>query len=151
MKRLFIMCGTAFSGKTTLAKQLVQDLGCTYISLDDINAKRGLHSGEGVPTEEWQHTHNIARERLRRMMARGEDIVLDDTSCLRWLRKSHSALARPNGCSSELVYLDVSLNEVAGRIARNSITASRPAIESEVIDTHVRIFNHPKPMNSQPS
>jgi predicted kinase len=78
------------------------------------------------------------------MMARGEDIVLDDTSCFRWLRKSYSQLARQNGYSSELVYLDVSLSEVAGRIARNSITAARPAIESKVFDTHFQDFESPQ-------
>ena len=31
-------------------------------------------------------THGIALERIRALMARGEDIVFDDTNCFRWLR-----------------------------------------------------------------
>jgi len=34
--------------ENTLAKKLVEDLGCVYISVDNINAERGLHGGEGV-------------------------------------------------------------------------------------------------------
>jgi hypothetical protein len=41
MRRLYIMYGIAFSGKTTVAEQLVQALGCGYLSLDDINAEKG--------------------------------------------------------------------------------------------------------------
>jgi gluconate kinase len=44
---LFIMCGIAFSGKTTVAKELVQTIGCAYVSLDDINAERGPRGDEG--------------------------------------------------------------------------------------------------------
>jgi molybdopterin-guanine dinucleotide biosynthesis protein len=31
MKRLFIICGMAFSGKTTLAKRLCCELGCAHV------------------------------------------------------------------------------------------------------------------------
>ena len=144
MKRLFIMCGIAFSGKTTVAKKLVEHLGCAYISLDDINAERGLHGGEGVPIEEWQRTHDIARERMRGIMARGEDIVLDDTSCFRWLRKGYSEFARHSGYTSELVYLEVSLDEAKGRIARNSKTPTRPPIDRQVFEAHIQDFQFPR-------
>jgi predicted kinase len=60
MKRLFIMCGIAFSGKTTVAKQLVQAVGCAYVSLDDINAERGLHGGEGIAVGMGAYTRHRA-------------------------------------------------------------------------------------------
>jgi hypothetical protein len=58
------MCGLSFSGKTTLARKIVERLQCAYISLDDINAERGLWGGDGIPVEEWERTHALARERL---------------------------------------------------------------------------------------
>jgi predicted kinase len=52
MRRLYFMGGIAFSGKTTVAEQLVQALGWGYVSLDDINAERGLHGGEDIAVGE---------------------------------------------------------------------------------------------------
>src|SRR2546427_6060240 len=97
MKRLFMMCGIAFSGKTTVAKQLVRALACAYISLDEINADRGLYGGEGIAVEEWERTQGIALERMKELMTHGEDIVLDDTNCFRWLRNRYREFAHQNG------------------------------------------------------
>jgi predicted kinase len=144
MKRLFMMCGIAFSGKTTAAKQLVQALGCAYVSLDEINAERGLHGGEGIAVGEWERTHGIAPERMRELMARGVDIVLDDTNRFRWLRDRYRQVAGENGYVAELVYLEVSLKEVQARIVRNTMTAGRRSMESNVFGEHVREFETPQ-------
>lgn len=36
------MCGFSFSGKSTLARKIIEWLRWAYISLDDINAEQGL-------------------------------------------------------------------------------------------------------------
>ena len=143
MKRLFMMCGIAFSGKTTVAKQLSQALSCAYVSLDDINAERGLHGGEGIAVEEWERTHSIALQRMRNLMGRSQDLVLDDTNCFRWLRDRYRQSARENGYSAELIYLDVPLQVVQARIVENSVTASRRSIELNRFAEHVREFEVP--------
>jgi predicted kinase len=82
----YILCGTAFSGKTTAARELCRVIDCVCVSLDEINSERGLHGGDGIPAREWQPTHEIALQRLSELMAEGYDIVLDDTCCFRWRR-----------------------------------------------------------------
>ena len=144
MKRLFMMCGIAFSGKTTVAKQLSQAVGCAYVGLDDINAERGLHGGDGIAVEEWDRTHNIALERMRELMAGSEDIVLDDTNCFRWLRDRYRESAHENGYIVELVYLEIPLQDVQARIVQNSMTASRRSIGSNILGEHVREFEAPQ-------
>jgi len=144
VKRLFMMCGIAFSGKTTVAKQLSQALGCAYVSLDDINAERGLLGGEGIAIEEWERTHAVALERMKQLMARGEDVVLDDTNCFRWLRDRYRESAHENGYSAELVYLEIPLQDLQARMVQNSVTTSRHSIEAYVFDDHVRRFEAPQ-------
>ena len=144
MKRLFMMCGIAFSGKTTVAKQLSKALDCPYLSLDDINAERGLHGGEGIAAEEWERTHRIALQRVRKLVAEREDIVLDDTNCFRWLRDRYRVFARENGYLVELVYLEVPLQDVQARICQNSVTAGRHSIEPGIFGEHVRGFEAPQ-------
>ena len=63
----------SFSGKSTLARKIIERLRCAYISLDDINAERGLWGGDGIPLEEWERTHALAREGLATWMGTGKD------------------------------------------------------------------------------
>jgi predicted kinase len=77
---------------------------------------------------------------MRGLMARGESIVLDDTNCFRWLRDRYCEIACENGYVAELVYLEVSLEEVQARMVRNRMKAARPAIESNVFGEHVENF-----------
>jgi predicted kinase len=81
---LVLLCGLAFSGKSTLAEAIVQQLGGSIVSLDEINARRGLCSGEGIPREEWSRTHRTAVTAIEERMRRGiSPIVVDDTHCFR--------------------------------------------------------------------
>ncbi len=54
MKTLYLLCGLAFSGKTTISRAVVSFLHCPYISLDEINHERGLFGGEGIPVEAFE-------------------------------------------------------------------------------------------------
>jgi len=58
------MCGLSFAGKSTFARLLAEELGAQVISLDLINAERGLYGGQGIPLEEWAATDRIAHERV---------------------------------------------------------------------------------------
>ena len=77
--------------------------------------------------------------------ARLGDIVLDDTSCFRWLRDRHRDSALKNGYVTELVYLEVSLAEVEARMERNGISGSRHLIDANVFEENIRSFEAPQP------
>jgi hypothetical protein len=49
-----------------------------------------------------------------------------------------------NGYVAELVYLEVPLEEVQARMVRNTMTAGRRSIESNVFAEHVREFETPQ-------
>ncbi len=144
MKRLFIMCGTAFSGKTTIAKQIVERLQCNYISLDEINEERGLYGGEGIPGAEWERTHSIAQERIAKLMTTEEDIVLDDTACFRWLRDRYREFAGEHGYLAEIVYVQVEADEVRSRVYRNVSSGTRRSLTPAVLADHLRTFQQPQ-------
>jgi len=143
MKCLYLMCGLAFSGKTAFARELSKVTGCTYISLDQINAERGLYGGDGIPDREWERTHEIAQQRMLAVMADGQDIVLDDTSCFRWLRTRYREFARQNGYQAQVVYLEIPVAEIRRRVAANAALPQRRAIKPAVFDQHLRTFEQP--------
>lgn len=143
MKRLYILCGIAFSGKTTLAKELCEATGFARISLDEINAERGFFGGEGLSSVEWERTHEIAQERMRSHMAEGRNIVLDDTNCFRWLRQRYSEFAHCYGYVPKIVYVEIPISEIQRRIDENGALPRRHTIAAAVFQDHVRNFERP--------
>ena len=137
------MCGLSFSGKTTLARKIVERLQCGYISLDDINAERGLWGGDGISVEEWERTHALARERLATWMFSGRDAVVDDVNNLRWLRDRWRAAANSSFYSTVVIYLDIPCTKLAQRRRMNQVTAERKGITEAVWVEHVRGFEPP--------
>jgi predicted kinase len=143
MKTLYLMCGLSFSGKTTLARKIVERLQCAYISLDNINAERGLWGGDGIPIEEWERTHALARERLATWMVTGKDVVVDDVNNFRWLRERWRAAARSSCYHTVVIYLNIPHTELATRRRANQATAERKGITEAVWAKHVSNFEPP--------
>ena len=143
MKTLYLMCGLSFSGKTTLARKIVERLQCSYISLDDINAERGLWGGDGIAVEEWERSHALARERLAIWMVSGKDVVVDDVNNLRWLRDRWRAAANSSFYSTVVIYLDIPCTKLAQRRRVNQVTAERKGITEAVWAEHVLGFEPP--------
>jgi predicted kinase len=143
MRTLYLMCGFSFSGKSTLARKIIERLRCAYISLDDINAERGLWGGDGIPVEEWERTHALARERLATWMAAGKDALVDDVNNLRWLRDRWRSLASASGYRTLVIYLDIPATELIARRQANQVTAERKGITDAVWAKHLNEFEPP--------
>ena len=144
--RLLLLCGLAFSGKTTLARALARRLALPCVSLDEINAERGLSpGGRGLPAEAWEGSHAVAETRLVATFASGRSAVLDDTGCFRWLRDRYRELARRHGCDTVVVFVDTPVEVIRARIDENTRASNRSTIIEEVFARHVAEFESPEP------
>ncbi len=144
--RLFLLCGLAFSGKTTLARAIARRLPLAYLSLDEINTERGLRpGGEGLPGEAWEGSHAVAEARLAAALESGRSAILDDTGCFRWLRDRYRELARRHGCHTVVIFVDTPVEELRARITNNARTSNRSSITDEVFTRHVAEFEPPGP------
>ncbi|MDF5734618.1 MULTISPECIES: ATP-binding protein [unclassified Nostoc] len=145
MKTLYLLCGLAFSGKSTLAKAIVNYLNCAYVSLDDINKERGLgFGGDGISVEEWENTHQIAIGLLDNLMQLEQDIILDDTNCFRWLRDRFREVAKRHNYKTKVIYLDVPLEEIYIRMQMNEQTKKRQGIKKEIFAQLIQNFQLPE-------
>jgi len=141
---LLLLCGPAFSGKTTLADHLARAWRFRVVSLDEINARRGLWGGEGVPEAEWARTASIARAQARELLADpASRVVVDDTFCFRFLRRDFAALAGEVGRSSRLLLLATPVDELRRRIAENEKAPGRRGIRGDVLERHLASFEWP--------
>ncbi|MGZ5476102.1 MAG: AAA family ATPase [Thermoanaerobaculia bacterium] len=138
-----LLCGLAFAGKSALAAAMARRLGVAVVSLDEINAARGLHGGTGIPVEEWAATHQRALRELESALREGRDVVVDDTNCFRFLRDNYRAVAGRFGAASVVVYIDAPLDVALQRLRSNEQTQSRPAVTESVMRELAEKFEHP--------
>jgi predicted kinase len=144
MPRLLLMCGPAFSGKTVVSTELARASGCVRISIDDINAERGLPpGGQGLPAEAWEASSREAAQRIRVALEAGHVVVLDDTCCFRFLRDRYRDAADELGASTLLLYLDVPVVELERRRVASRALGDRPEVVDEVFRPHLETFEHP--------
>lgn len=143
MPHLYLLCGLAFSGKSTLGARLAERTGATIVSLDEINAERGLDGGAGIPDAEWLRTHHEALARLDALLAAGRSVVLDDTNCFRFLRDAYREVAARHQVSATVVVLDVPLDVVRARMRENERSGARAAVTDAVLEELVAKFEWP--------
>jgi predicted kinase len=144
MPSVVLLCGLPFAGKTTVAAQLREQLGATVISLDAINAERGLFGGEGIAIEEWRRTHEIAMVRLAAALEMSTAIVvIDDTNCLRFLRDDYRAVAWRYEAETHVVLVRASMEEVVPRLRNNRVSATRNDVRDDVLAATVDRFEWP--------
>ncbi|WP_405059410.1 ATP-binding protein [Kribbella sp. NBC_01505] len=145
--RLVLLCGTSFSGKSTVAQTLAPRLAATIVSLDEINARRGLWGGDGIPAKEWIRTHAEATTETRALLTAGTSVIVDDTSSPRFLRDAWRALAADADADAQftLLYLDIDHAEIHARRAANQTTGGRQDLTDEVLTQHLADFDPPHP------
>jgi len=137
---LVLLCGRSFSGKSTVAAHLQQAFAADVISLDAINAERGLDGGQGIPLEEWTRTNEVASTRTARALEAGVFVVVDDTASPRFLRDGWREVAERSGAPFALVHVDVEEAVVWERVRANRADPSRPDVTDEVMREHLASF-----------
>lgn len=141
--RLVLLCGTSFSGKSTVARELAPRLPAQVVSLDEINERRGLWGGDGIPVEEWVRTLEVARAEVLELLQAGTSVVVDDTSSPRFLRDGWRSLAAEVGARFTLLYVDVDHATVRLRHAANRVDPRRRDVTDAVLDQHLADFEPP--------
>lgn len=140
---LTLMCGLSFSGKSTLAARLARELPAHLMSLDLINAERGLDGGQGIPSEEWARTNRIAHERARAFLEAGHHVVIDDTGSPRFVRDAWRTTAEAAGASFALIWVQITLDLQRGRVRANRESQGRADVTDAVLHEHAASFEPP--------
>lgn len=129
-KKLFILCGLPFSGKTDLAKRIQEKLGGVVVSQDEVflslwKRKKGdLEIGDEGPAF-WAQAHLESLKEVERALAIGDRVIWDHTNLTRKERLKALSIAEKNGVSAEIVFLDVFCDEIKIRRKQNKITRVR--------------------------
>ena len=140
---LTLMCGLAFAGKSTLARQLCAALPAELISLDDINAERGLDGGQGIPLEAWAETNRLAHERAAGALRQGRNVVVDDSGSPRFVRDRWREVAASAHAAFAIVWVQIDPARQRTRVDANRSANRRRDITDHVLEVHAAGFEEP--------
>jgi predicted kinase len=140
---LVLLCGTSFSGKSSLSLLLAHGLGAHIVSLDAINQERGLWGGQGIPVSDWAQTNDEAHQRVDTLLNRGESVIVDDTSSPRFLRDRWRDTAEVSASAFLLIYLRSSDALIRERLTANRRDHRRGDVTDEVMREHLASFGPP--------
>ena len=141
---LYILCGLPFSGKTTLAGELVSRLGVSHVAIDDINNERGIWDDEtGLSPEEWANTYQEAYRRIGSLLSQKKSVVDDSVNFTRELRDRLRAIAECYGADATVIYVDIPLAEVRRRWLENRQTGMRADVRDSDFANVVEHFEVP--------
>jgi len=122
---VYLLCGTQFSGKTTLAHTLAMQRGWTHLSIDAI-AESLLESSDSEVTEEqWSEAFTTAREQMTASLARGQSVVHDSTNKERITLDYLRAIAHQFGASAHVIYMAIPIEEANRRRIANQAQLQR--------------------------
>lgn len=124
---VFMLCGTPFSGKSTLARALAERFDLEHIEIDQVHVERGVlaHEGNYLDERDWLVAFQTSYRRLMRLLDQGRSVVWDATSYYRAQRDRVRRVAEAHRARVALIYLDTPAEVTRARIDRNRVVRSR--------------------------
>ncbi len=122
---VYILCGTQFAGKTTLAHTLAMQCGWAHVEVDAI-AESLLDSSDSEVTEEqWTVAFNTSYEQVAASLAGGKSVVHDATNYARTARNRVREIAHQFGAPVHVIYMAVPIEEANRRRIVNQTQPQR--------------------------
>lgn len=144
MPRIYILCGYAFAGKTTLARALVRRLDLSCVSIDEINNTRGIGlNNSWISLEDWHITYAESYRRLGEYLRAGCSVVYDAGNFNRVERNKARAIAAQNDSDTLVIYVTTSASVVRQRWLRNRVTGERNDIRDDYFEIGLASFELP--------
>lgn len=156
---LTVMVGLSGSGKSTLCKQWMNWTQGKALRLNRDDMRRMLYADVPWTAHRDSYVRPIQQEMARRGLAKGLDVYIDDTNCVKKTRDAWEALARESFCHLRFVVMTVSLEECVHRdsLRSGSECVGEMVIRKQLSDLtkHEVAFNdagkpQAKPVNTKP-
>lgn len=131
MATLYIMCGLAFSGKSTLARKIAEDTGAKLVAFDKLWEEKDKEHPVPKGDEGWRFIRKVGQDEVARLLKDGESAVYDDNNPRFEHREELRKIARSYGAKELTIYLNTPMETIRDREAENRVTADRHEVEPE--------------------
>jgi len=118
---LYIFCGLPFSGKTTLANEIIKRVELIFVSIDDIKFAHGFSwtENENMTAEEWQRIFDESYQKTKDALRAGKSVLYDSANQDRTSRDRLRKIAQEAGAEVKVIFMNVPEQTVRERWLRN--------------------------------
>lgn len=134
MAKLYIMCGPAFSGKTTLSKLIAQKTGAKRFAFDEMWVEKEEAGTTLGGSEGWRYVRAAALDEILETLNAGVSAVYDENNPKREHRKEFADAAQRAGAQAVVVFMDIPLDTIRSRRLANLTSQERHDVDDENFD-----------------
>lgn len=142
---LYIFCGIPFSGKTTLARKLVDKFGLIRIDLDEI--KFDLFgkeiSDEQIDKFGWDKIYQEMYRKIEQVLKTGETVICDTGNFTKYERRLVKKIADKVGIKFKTVFVDTPKETAKQRWTKNKLSKTRFGISEKSFEEAVAEMEPP--------
>lgn len=133
--KLYIMCGLAFAGKSTLARKIAEHTNSKLIAFDKLWVEKEKERPISKDAKGWRFIRKVARDEILRSLKEGISVVYDDTNVRFEHREELRKLVKESGFDSTVIYLNTPLKVIKAREQTNRVTRERHEVEPKNFQT----------------
>lgn len=145
MATLYIMCGLAFSGKSTLSKRITEYTHSELVGYDAVfHEKKPELDLNMDKVDEWKSLTKVVQEKIRESLNKNISVVYDNTNARYEHREALRTIAKECGVNSVVVYVNTPLSVIREREQRNKSTMERHKVKEEDFNNVLDQFQKPQ-------
>ena len=129
MANLYIMCGLAFSGKSTLSCKIAEYTGAKRIAFDELWVEKEKEKPISKGDEGWKFIREAGLREVAKALSEGISVVYDDNNPRFEHREEVRKIAERLGIKNLVIYLNTPLEIIKSRETANRNTGERHEVE----------------------
>ena len=127
MKKLYILCGLPFAGKSLLSKEIENKTGAKLISFD----KNWEELSKTNPEINYETGLQDCKNKIAESLQKNISVIYDSTNKRPATREVFINLAKENDAEPIVIYLEVPLEEIKRRRAQSLIDKTHHVVADE--------------------
>jgi predicted kinase len=145
VKVLYILCGVAFAGKSTLSKKIAEQKDATLVSQDALWFEKAKEWNLDEDSDkDWERVRQVSKRTVEEELAKGGSVVFDDINLTYRERDELRQIAKKYNAMAVVVYVDTPRQTQLQRQEKNVSTKDRHQVKQEHIDWALRKLEVPR-------
>ena len=144
-KTLFIFCGLPYSGKTFIAKEILDKTDCVFVSIDNILKELGYDWDTNTlpDAQTWKEIFERSFQESRDALQNELNVLYDSTNHTKESRDVLRTIAQSVDAKTNVLYLDVPVETIWKRWEENAVQKNRSIIGKGLVQMTIESFEPP--------
>lgn len=141
----YLLVGLPYSGKSTLAKQLIDKLGFAHINIDQLKWDKGYAEvgDDDVPDKAWDEIFTEADRLIVEYLSEGKNLANEYAWITKEWRDRARKVAEDAGFETKVIYIKIPVEEIRRRWQENIKTKTHFHWPEEEFNAYLKDFEEP--------